>query len=501
MSYKIYREGNKLYIVDNSNGKEYTGNANEIRTQYRILEGVDKFRFINVLEFSPGKRIAFTDIQDKAGAAYSSLAVFKTFLDENTGFDPASVSGAEISNVTKVSSLTDLPTPVGDVITLDTDGLIYQFIGPVDLDANKIIVDAVNVKFLALNPATDGIISSTTGVLLTANKGLSINNIFIIGATASDLLKSAGTGVEVLTCERVSFIGSSCQVNVTDLDIQSYSYCFFSGGVNSIKTFGTNNMSFLADRCVFRGVTGISVDLGTAKFSSIGFDLCICTNTATTTFLNIAVDSANVNTGGQGTLTDCKIDLTLGGLASVGASPLDALWSYTGNNSIKTSDRILPTGWEVSFDGEVAVPTIAVTTTPIKLLIDGVGANSNATKLPNAILGTGKLWDTVNNKITPIATGDSYDMRVQVGFDGLSGNPNELTLQFDIGGDTTPTVVIASDTKSIKGTSSPLIFSFPVFDLTTFFANGGQLFLNTDAGTATIDSRSILIVRTSSGAI
>jgi hypothetical protein len=409
-------------------------------------------------------------------------------------------ANSKLKNVIQVSSLVDLPTPIGDVITLDTDGLIYQFIGPVSIDNNKIIVDAENVKLLALNPATDGIISSTTGVVITANKGLSINNIFIVGATASDLVKGIGTGVQILTTERVSFIGGNCQVNVTNFDIQAYAYCFFSSGVDGIKTFGLNNMSFLADRCIFRDITNIAVDLEPAKFSSIGFDLCICTNTATTTFLNIAEDSANINTGGQGTLTDCKIDLTLGGLASVGANPLDALWSYTGNNSIKTSDRILPTGWEVSFDGEIAVPTIAVTTTPVKLLIDGVGANSNITKLPNAIRGVTTLWDTTDNCIKPIANGDSYDLRIQIGFDGLLGNPNDLTLQFDIGGDTSPTIVIAEDTKSIKGASSPIIYSFPVFDLTTFFANGGQLFLNTDLGTATINSRSILIVRTSSGA-
>ena len=442
------------------------------------------------------KGFPITECVDSGDVVFTA-ETFRAFASLNLG--KSSPTTGAISNITQVLSLSDLPTPVGDVITLDTDGQNYQFIEGVDLGGNRIVVDANNVKFFAINPATDGITSSTTGVFITANNGLAIDNMFIVGFSASKLIEAIGTGVEILTVERTTFIGGNSQIETTDFDVVAYTYSLFSSTVDSIKAFGVNR-TFLTDTCLFRDITGTAVDIGTATFRSIGFDLCTCTNTATTTFLNIAPNSANIISGGEGTITDCKIDTSAGGISSTGTSPLDSLWSYTGNNTIKTSDRVLPTGWEVSFDGLATTPTLVLTSTPSLLTIDGAGANSNSTKLPNAIQGVTNLWDTVNNCIKPVVEGDSYDLRVQVNIQNLSGGASELTLDFDIGGQATPTIIIAEDTRPIKGLTKPVIFSFPVYNLATFTANGGQIFLNTDSGTATISTRSVLIVRTSSGA-
>jgi hypothetical protein len=42
---------------------------------------------------------------------------------------------------------------------------------------------------------------------------------------------------------------------------------------------------------------------------------------------------------------------------------------------------------------------------------------------------------------------------------------------------------------------------FPIFSKTTFNTNGGQIFLSTDTGTATITKRDMSIYRISSGQI
>ena len=169
------------------------------------------------------------------------------------------------------------------------------------------------------------------------------------------------------------------------------------------------------------------------------------------------------------------------------------------NGVVWVTETLPPNGWGFYSDGLIANPTQTITVTPVKLLIDGNGATSEDSYLPRIIRGTGQLYDTTDNLITPIVVGDSYDMRVQVNIDSLSGNPTELSLVLDIGGAATPTITITQDTKVIKGLSEPVIFSFPIFALATFLSNGGQLFMKTDTGSAVIGTRDIFLIRTSSG--
>jgi hypothetical protein len=138
--------------------------------------------------------------------------------------------------------------------------------------------------------------------------------------------------------------------------------------------------------------------------------------------------------------------------------------------------------------------------TPSKLQINGLGGTTDTSHLPISIRGTGDLWDVVNDKITPISEGDSYDLRVSVGVTGKTGSPSTLIFKLDIGGGAAPTIVIAEEDKAVtKAPPYDLIFTFPYFTLNTFLTNGGQMFLSTDTGSLTIGSRKVLIARTSSG--
>ncbi len=409
------------------------------------------------------------------------------------------LSPTTISNKIIIEDLSDLPTPISDVITLDTNGITYQFVGVVDIGVNTIIVTASNVKFIGLNPATDGLSSTTSGVVITANNGFNIQDIQLIGFGASNLIKCVGTGVEFYSSERMTYLGGTSQVDVTDFDTVAINFGLHQLCTNAVMLHG-NFKSYIHTNCLFRDVSGVGIDLGTAISDAIGLNLCTCVNTATTTFISMLVDSGNLIPTGEGTITNCKIDTTAGGSASVGYSPLDLLWYAAGNRSILTSDRVLFSGWEIAFDGLITIPTQAISTTAVKILIDADGANSNEAYLPTAIRGIDHLWDTTSNCVKGIVVGDSLDMRLQVVPTAFAGNPNELTLVIDIGGDVTPTIIVAQDTKAVKGITEPLIFSFPLFTLDTFITNGGQLFLKTDTGTVTIGGRSIFLVRTSSGA-
>ena len=128
-----------------------------------------------------------------------------------------------------------------------------------------------------------------------------------------------------------------------------------------------------------------------------------------------------------------------------------------------------------------------------------MGGISESGYLPKEILGITNLFNTTTNSIMPIYLGDSYDLRVQLKVDSVSGNPSRMDLQLDIGVGATPSIVISSQSAAIKvGVPAYIIYSFPIFSLSTFISNGGKIFLNTNTGSLTVTDRTIFIIRTSS---
>lgn len=157
-------------------------------------------------------------------------------------------------------------------------------------------------------------------------------------------------------------------------------------------------------------------------------------------------------------------------------------------------------GWGLYSDS-VASNQI-ITSTPSKLTINGLNANTNENYLPREIRGSGSLWDVSTNKITPINIGDSYDLRIDLAITSKTGSPTIIDLVLDIGGGATPTIIIVNKTISLSKTPPySLSIGFPIFSLGTFLTNGGQLFLSTDAGTVDIGSRILFIKRDTNGDI
>lgn len=139
-------------------------------------------------------------------------------------------------------------------------------------------------------------------------------------------------------------------------------------------------------------------------------------------------------------------------------------------------------------------------TTYSKVVIDGNGTTSDSNYLPKAIRGVGELWDNVTNKITPIAMGDSYEMRLDLPVTSESGSVTDITIQLDIGGGASPTIPIVTRA-AIGGKSTPYIISvaFPLFSGATFLANGGQLFVKTNVGSIAVSGAQLYVGRTGAG--
>jgi len=200
-----------------------------------------------------------------------------------------------------------------------------------------------------------------------------------------------------------------------------------------------------------------------------------------------------------------KQTINIGTVANDGTG--DALRDAFDKVNDNTTELYNVGGWGFYVDGETTTPTQVITTTTQKLSIDGAGATSESGYLPYEIRGISELWDTANDKITPIGLGDSYDVRLDLEITAKTGSPNVIDLVLDIGATPDGTggagsILIVNRIIS-TGKTAPYKVSvgFPIFSLGTFVSNGGSFWLSTDAGTVTIGSRGIFIKRDTSGQI
>jgi len=131
-----------------------------------------------------------------------------------------------------------------------------------------------------------------------------------------------------------------------------------------------------------------------------------------------------------------------------------------------------------------------ITTTPSILTIDGANSNTFTSQTP--VDATEPLWD--NDRINMISLYDSGLIRLNLEISATTGSATLITYVLDIGGQSTITIPVAQDTIQLDKTT-PFIKTknIPIYAKETFLANGGQIFLYTDANTATILGRSIFI--------
>lgn len=137
-------------------------------------------------------------------------------------------------------------------------------------------------------------------------------------------------------------------------------------------------------------------------------------------------------------------------------------------------------------------------TTPALLRINGGDAATETAYLPLDIRGSGELWNTSTNRITPVALGDGYNIRLDLTVASESGNPNGLTVELDIqaassyAGRITILDRLAGTGRSIPYTVS---IGVPLFVGATFVANGGQFWVTADTGSVSVSTAAILVQR------
>jgi len=170
---------------------------------------------------------------------------------------------------------------------------------------------------------------------------------------------------------------------------------------------------------------------------------------------------------------------------------------YVADGAASGAWRHTPHGWGYYKDNASAQ---SIGTSDTKLSIDGAGSSTEVSYTPHEIRGSGALWDTTADEITPIRVGDAYLLRLDLPITAKSGAPSFIRLKLDIGGGATPANVIYQTDFAVPS-SVPYTVSLgvPIFCLTTFATNGGQLFLSVDSGTVSVTAPGILIAKIGGG--
>jgi len=403
--------------------------------------------------------------------------------------------------VRRIFTKSDLPAPVAGVITLPDTDVRYSIFATIDLAGDRLVFQGASVQVYGASPNV-GFISTTTENLITVEKTIDFRNLNLIGFSASSLLSAVNAATHALTMDSVGLVGGPntdllCVDNYENLVVNLVGFTSGKRGIclaNIITHVSINLCQFEVD------VVGINIDLNGCLSEAISIHNCVSVLSATSTFLSASPDNGNITASGGGTITENKIDnTTAGSVISTGLSPLDLRWLAIGNNNINGSDRINPSGWAFYVDGDTVVQNAG--TTPVKFSVDGVGSNSNSDFAPRVIRGISELWDVSTNEMVPITLGDSFNLRLAFTVRSKSGNPNILTIVFDIGGAAGITIpVFTSSVATPNAFPRAVAVSIPLFALNAFLANNGRIFVFTDAGSLNLDARSIMIQRISSGA-
>lgn len=401
-------------------------------------------------------------------------------------------------NVVLIEKLSDFPAPISNVIQL-ADDTVYEISGAVDIDSNR-LVTGNNTTIRGNSPALDYVYSSTTGALISSNDNFRLVEVGF-KADSGQIFDLQGSGSEICLMIGVRFFGTGGLGAIADYDFIKSNIALFAGFSSGLVITGTNGQLVMMDTEFFQTAgTPTSLDISGGTFGHIRLMGCAFTTVAGGTGLAVAASSGNFGAGDAGIISGCNFEGA--GTNISGWDPLDDQWNVSAENeNLAGSDRYEPTGWGYYADSETAPATQALTTTYQKLQIDaGTTINSY---LPQTLrLSGGELWDNVNDLITPVTEGDSYTVRLDLEITATGGGAGALYVQFDIGGAATPTNVVV-DRVVTFGKAAPFTLNFTtsLYSLSTFLANGGQIFIATDAGTATLASRGILITRTASGAI
>lgn len=335
-----------------------------------------------------------------------------------------------------VNSLSDLPAAAAGVITLAANTK-YLFANDVDFSSDRLVF-ADRTVIAGIESLVITLTYIGTGDFFTMTNTVNRVDNMTISAPNGRIFNWSST--------------SGLELRVTDVQCSSARFGIFTGS-NSILRFSFISPSFTADGLEFSGsflsvlweVSGANVQagaffkLGAATFNSIIVDKVLMTLAAGATFLSGLAGSANISSGGLGTILITRISGA--GTTLSGVSTDDALWEFFHNDEIQDTrpDALL------SLQLNAVAEIITVAGTPVKVIGNNDWVDERSSQSTNDNTGR-STYDGGKPIVVPIT------MRASI--EPVSGTNKTISLFIALNGSVIPgstaTVNVGSgDPKSV----------------------------------------------------
>lgn len=245
----------------------------------------------------------------------------------------SATGGIPTTDIVIVNSVSDFPTPVANVITLEAS-TTYSLQGLIDIGANRLVVPG-GVEIFSENRLTRGLTSDNVGAMITASDGgaFVLRELLLIAQLGSffDLSGGGSFVANNVLCTGSSFVSSFGPM--FNISLRTLSLLDGGSGVKGFLWTGTHG-EFNCDKGFYLNWDGTLFDFGTAVFSR-GMILgggCRFEAKAGTTAIDGAAASANISSGSFGLVYANKFNGDGTALSTILSS--DARWVFHTNQGI-----------------------------------------------------------------------------------------------------------------------------------------------------------------------
>jgi len=253
--------------------------------------------------------------------------------------------GANRSDYVLVKSKSDLPSPVGGVITL-VDNYSYEINGTISLGTDRIVCGVSNIIF-GIDKSNDVLFYTGTGDMITSvNNSLSIRNISLAAVSVgSKVLNLTGSGIERVEIAENVF-GNSISIGI----VSGFSTIVFRGNLSSgcadgLEIDGLNGDVFITDNPL-ENFVGTATAIKLSPLSS--YDTVI-----------ISRNMFEMGTGQIALDIDASVIVVDGGLITINA--------FEGLGTALFGINALQSGWEIKAGDNIGLTGLLELNIPLSL--------------------------------------------------------------------------------------------------------------------------------------
>ena len=323
------------------------------------------------------------------------------------------------TQVVNVYSLDQLPTPVGEVITLEPN-TVYLFFASVNFGTNRIVA-ATNSVLRGVGSIAIVLTYTGTGVFFSATDvqwvlaELTIvaqaTGARVVNYTTNTLRIGRADDCTILCYRFADFGGTDWAVRLTNVSL-------FPFAAAAIQCSGTcRSFNYNTAGVVATTGAGPLIDLGTCVFESGVIRTIVAEFPTGSSFITGLPNSGNVSASGRFYVEGCQLDLSGGGTALTGVDPGDARWDFQGNTPIRDSRN----DFLVSFENNTTNNTTITTA--------GTYVKVNSGNTFTEEKASGFTTDNTGRVTCNVVSGVTIPVDIDVSFEPASGSNKDLSVK------------------------------------------------------------------------